>query len=158
VSYVDKHLQPGETVVYRTTVTWLVYLPAVVFLVLAVAAYVAIAWLAPAEDAAQARVVAPLAGGLFLAVAAIAWLKGFLRRLSTELAVTDRRVITKVGLIRRTTMEMNLSKVESVVVDQGVLGRLLDYGTVIVKGTGGGLEPLSMIDGPLEFRSRITAG
>jgi uncharacterized membrane protein YdbT with pleckstrin-like domain len=102
--------------------------------------------------------VAPLAGGLFLAIAVIAWLKGFLRRLSTELAVTDRRVITKVGLIRRTTMEMNLSKVESVVVDQGVLGRMLDYGTVIVKGTGGGLEPLSMIDGPLDFRSRITAG
>jgi hypothetical protein len=48
--------------------------------------------------------------------------------------------------------------VESVVVDQGVLGRMLDYGTVIVKGTGGGLEPLSMIDGPLDFRSRITAG
>jgi uncharacterized membrane protein YdbT with pleckstrin-like domain len=144
VSYVDRHLQPGETVIHRTAVHWIVYVPAAVFLAAAVGAAVA--------------QVNPIAIAILLAVALVFWLNGWIRRLSTELAVTDRRVITKVGLIRRTTMEMNLSKVESVVVDQGILGRILDFGTVVVKGTGGGTEPLSNIDRPLDFRSRITAG
>ena len=60
-----------------------------------------------------------------------------------------RRIVIKTGLIRRTTMEMNRSKVESVAVHQGIMGRLFDYGTVVVKGTGGGMEPLSTIEHPL---------
>ena len=95
---------------------------------------------------------------MLIALAALDWLRAFLRRVSTELAVTDRRIVIKVGLIRRTTMEMNRSKVESVAVHQGIWGRLLDYGTVVVKGTGGGVEPLKNIDRPLDFRSEITAG
>jgi uncharacterized membrane protein YdbT with pleckstrin-like domain len=135
LSYVDRHLQPGETVIYRTTVHWIVYAPATAVLR-----------------------VNPIATAILLALALVLWLNGWIRRLSTELAVTDRRIITKIGLIRRTTMEMNRSKVESVVVEQGILGRILDYGTIVVKGTGGGMEPLSGIDRPLDFRSRITAG
>lgn len=144
MSYVDRHLQAGETVIYRTAVHWIVYTPAAIFLVAAIAAAIL---------RVDSMVTAIL--GVF---AVLAWLSGWLRRLSTELAVTDRRVITKVGLIRRTTMEMNLSKVESVVVEQGILGRILNYGTIIVKGTGGGMEPLSTIDRPLDFRGKITAG
>jgi uncharacterized membrane protein YdbT with pleckstrin-like domain len=144
VSYVDRHLQAGETVIHRTAVHWIVYVPAAAFLVVAIGAAIA--------------QVNPIATAVLLALALVLWLNGWIRRLSTELAVTDRRVITKVGLIRRTTMEMNLSKVESVVVDQGILGRIFDYGTVVVKGTGGGMEPLATIDRPLDFRSRITAG
>jgi uncharacterized membrane protein YdbT with pleckstrin-like domain len=144
VSYVDSHLQAGETVVYRTAVHWIVYGPAAVCLGAAIGAALA--------------QINPMAAAVLLAGALVLWLNGWIRRLSTELAVTDRRVITKVGLIRRTTMEMNLSKVESVVVDQDILGRFLDYGTIVVKGTGGGMEPLATIDRPLDFRSRITAG
>jgi uncharacterized membrane protein YdbT with pleckstrin-like domain len=144
VSYVDKHLQAGETVIYRTAVHWIVYAPAAVLLF--------------AATAAAILGVDPMITVFLGAFAALAGLSGWIRRLSTELAVTDRRVITKIGLIRRTTMEMNRSKVESVVVEQGILGRLLDYGTVIVKGTGGGMEPLSTIDRPLDFRGKITAG
>jgi uncharacterized membrane protein YdbT with pleckstrin-like domain len=144
VSYVDKHLQAGETVIYRTAVHWIVYTPAVVFLVAAIAAAI--------------LRMDPMITVFLGALAILAWLSGWIRRVSTELAVTDRRVITKVGLIRRTTMEMNRSTVESVVVEQGILGRILDYGTIIVKGTGGGMEPLSTIDRPLDFRGKITAG
>ena len=80
-----------------------------------------------------------------------------LTRLGDELAVTDRRVIYKSGLLARHTLEMNRSKVESVDVDQSILGRIFGFGTIIVRGTGGSLEPIRMISDPLTFRSHITA-
>lgn len=153
MSYVDRHLQPGESVIYRTTVHWIVYAPAAPFLVAAIGVWVAF----PTVDSAFAT-AKPYLADVLLALAVLDWLRAFLRRVSTELAVTDRRIVIKVGLVRRTTMEMNRSKVESVVVQQGIWGRLLDYGTVVVKGTGGGIEPLKNIDRPLAFRSEITAG
>ena len=66
-------------------------------------------------------------------------------------------MIYKKGLIRRQTNEMNMDKVESVDVDQSILGRLLNYGDITIRGTGVGLEPLHDIDAPLEFRNRVTA-
>ena len=153
MSYVDRHLQPGESVLYRTTVHWIVYAPAALFLIATIGVWVAF----PTTDSAFAT-AKPYLADVLIALAALDWLRAFLRRVSTELAVTDRRIVIKVGLIRRTTMEMNRSKVESVAVHQGIWGRLLDYGTVVVKGTGGGVEPLKNIDRPLDFRSEITAG
>jgi uncharacterized membrane protein YdbT with pleckstrin-like domain len=82
--------------------------------------------------------------------------RAFIRRASTELAVTDQRVIYKTGLLARHTLEMNRGKVESVAVDQTLLGRLFGYGTVIVRGTGSTLEPIRNISDPLTFRSYIT--
>jgi len=91
-------------------------------------------------------------------LAAISWLPAFIRRWTTELAVTNRRIVFKSGLFRRHTMEMNMSKVESVDVDQSVMGRILDYGTVTIRGTGGGIEPMRNIANPIAFRNRVTAG
>jgi uncharacterized membrane protein YdbT with pleckstrin-like domain len=81
-----------------------------------------------------------------------------IRRVTTELAVTDRRVIYKTGVFQRHSMEMNVSKVETVGVNQSILGRILGYGTVVVRGTGGSFEPIPYIGDPLNFRSHITAG
>jgi uncharacterized membrane protein YdbT with pleckstrin-like domain len=66
-------------------------------------------------------------------------------------------VISKRGFITRNTAEMNMDKIESVQVDQSVLGRLLDYGTVTVLGTGQGLEPIKRVAAPIAFRNAITA-
>jgi uncharacterized membrane protein YdbT with pleckstrin-like domain len=74
----------------------------------------------------------------------------------TEIAVTNRRVIYKKGLIRRQTNEMNMDKVESVQIDQSILGRMLDYGDVTILGTGEGFETLRTIAGPIELRNNIT--
>jgi uncharacterized membrane protein YdbT with pleckstrin-like domain len=74
----------------------------------------------------------------------------------TEIAVTNRRVIYKKGFISRRTNEMNMNKVESVQVDQSILGRMLDYGTVTIFGTGEGFETLRTIAGPIELRNSIT--
>jgi uncharacterized membrane protein YdbT with pleckstrin-like domain len=73
----------------------------------------------------------------------------------TEIAVTDRRVIYKKGLIRLKTNEMNTDKVESVQVGQSVLGRMFDFGTVKILGTGEGLETLHTIANPIKLRNSI---
>ena len=76
----------------------------------------------------------------------------------TEITVTNRRVIYKKGLIRRQTNEMNMDKVESVRIEQSILGRMLDYGSVTILGTGEGFETLRTIPSPIELRNSIITG
>ena len=71
---------------------------------------------------------------------------------TSEFAITNKRIITKIGLIRIKTMELNIPKVESVNVDQGILGRILGYGAISIVGTGGSRETFCKISKPLEFR------
>lgn len=74
---------------------------------------------------------------------------------TSEFAITNKRVIIKVGLISRRTLEMNLNKIESVNVNQGILGRMLGYGTIVIVGTGGTKEPFAGISDPLGFRKKF---
>ena len=74
---------------------------------------------------------------------------------TSEFAITTKRIIIKVGLISRKTLEMNLQKIETVNVDQGILGRILGYGTITVVGTGGTRESFPRICNPLEFRKKF---
>lgn len=74
---------------------------------------------------------------------------------TSEYAITNKRVIIKIGLFSRKTLEMNLQKIESVNVLQGVLGRMLGYGTIVIVGTGGTREPFSYIKNPLKFRKQF---
>jgi len=78
-----------------------------------------------------------------------------LRRATSEFAVTNKRVIVKVGLVTRRTVELNLSKVESVGVDQGLAGRVFGFGTIVVQGTGGTREAFPDIANPLGFRRAV---
>ncbi|MEI6647846.1 MAG: PH domain-containing protein [bacterium] len=74
---------------------------------------------------------------------------------TSEFAITNKRIIIKVGLISRRTLEMNLSKIESVNVNQGILGRILGFGTIVVIGTGGTKEPFAQISDPMAFRKKF---
>ena len=76
-------------------------------------------------------------------------------RNATEMTVTNKRVFVKVGLAARRTIELLLSRVESIGVEESVMGRMLGYGTVIVHGTGGTPEVFNMIAHPLEFRTQV---
>lgn len=153
MGYVDRILQPGETVIHRAKLHWLIYWKAVALLVAAAALAVV------AEQRSDELQQGLLYGALaVLALALIAALVAAIRRSSTELAVTDHRVIFKRGLLSRHTIEMNRSKVESVDVDQTLMGRLFGYGTILVRGTGGSLEPLANIEDPLALRNHITVG
>jgi uncharacterized membrane protein YdbT with pleckstrin-like domain len=110
--------------------------------------FLLVAWSNPAGD-----VIAALG-----ALAAISkFLSAWFRRWTTEIAVTDRRVIKR-GFIRRAIMEMNLQKIESVDVNQSVIGRIFDYGTVTIRGVGSSYEPLRLIDAPLKLRGNGDGG
>ncbi len=156
MKYVERVLQPGETVQYRSTVHWIVYAPSILFLIVG-----AIGLAVLVNSGASAFALSPPLPLLLISVGCICGLLSFFhawfKRWTTELAVTNRRIIYKRGFVRRHTIEMNMDKVESVDVDQSFWGRILNYGTIVVHGTGGGLEPLRRIDSPIEFRNGVTA-
>lgn len=149
-SYVDKVLQPNESVLATGHMHWIVYARGVALIVLGL-----ICLLLPITG--SAAILLRVAGGLILIVGLVAFLRSWIRKVTTEVAVTNKRVIKKTGLVQRLTAEMNMDKVESVDVDQSILGRLLDYGTIVIRGTGSGLEGLRYIAKPLALRSAIIA-
>jgi uncharacterized membrane protein YdbT with pleckstrin-like domain len=154
MKYVEQVLQPGETVTYATSLHWLVYLRAIVLLILAILCLI----VSRSVTDGVAALVLEIVAAAFGLLALLSGLGALIRRSTTELAVTDRRVIYKTGIFQRHSMEMNRSKVETVGVNQSILGRILGYGTVMVRGTGGSFEPIPFIGDPLAFRSHITAG
>ncbi|MEI6260849.1 MAG: PH domain-containing protein [Deltaproteobacteria bacterium] len=80
------------------------------------------------------------------------WIAPFIQRATSEFAITTKRVIIKEGLIARRTLEMNLSKIETVNVDQSITGRILNYGSITIIGTGGTHEVFHNIAHPMQFR------
>jgi uncharacterized membrane protein YdbT with pleckstrin-like domain len=152
MSYVDEILQPGEQVAFRTGPSRWLYAPAMLLLIAAVALAV---W--ALRMSSGFGVYALILAAVLAVLAVVLWIPAFMKRWTTELVATDRRVIYKTGLLRRHTIEMNMDKIESVNVDQSIWGRLFNYGTVEIHGTGGGLEPLPSIDAPLAFRNHVTA-
>jgi len=152
MGYVDEILEPGEKVVFKTRLSWTLYGPAIVY------ALIALALTFFSASAAGFGVAVFVVAALAAVAAFVSFLRAWFRRWTTEIAVTDRRVVLKRGFIRRHTVEMNMQKVESVDVDQTQLGRLFNYGTVTIKGTGSTLESFRMIDHPLKLRTAITAG
>ena len=161
MKYVTRVLQPDETVVYATTLHWLVYFRSVVMLLIGIGLIVASQYVGTDNDADWKanlpKTAILIAAGIFLVWAILSALRALIRRSTTELAITDRRVIYKAGLLRRHTIEINRSKVETVGVNQSIMGRLLGFGTVVVRGTGGSFEPIPFIGEPLTFRNHITA-
>ncbi len=148
MGYVDRHLLPGETVIYRARLHPIIFLSTVFFALIGVALLVAgltqpsVSWL---------RYVAVA----FFVVAAWLGVTRWMRRRSSEFVLTDKRVVVKVGVVRRHTLELLLAKVETIGVEQSIRGRLLNYGTIVVTGTGGTKEPFELIAKPLEFRKQV---
>ena len=150
MSYVKSVLQPNEHIIAIGRLHWIIYWRAILCVVLGTVLLL----LEQTSGVGQTVMImtAALVFGLFMVFFLHAW---FIRWI-TEFAVTNRRLIYKRGFINRHTAEMNVDKVESVDVDQSVLGRMLDYGTLHVLGTGQGIEHLHRIAAPLELRSAIT--
>jgi uncharacterized membrane protein YdbT with pleckstrin-like domain len=138
-NYVEANLAPGERILYKSQVHWVVYLAPVLLLSFG------LPWLS----------IGGKSGLAIVAVGLIAGAAAYVRQATSEFAITDKRVIFKTGLFSRKTIEINRARVESVEVDQDIIGRLLNYGTVTVAGTGGTREPFTLIDNPLEFRRMV---
>jgi uncharacterized membrane protein YdbT with pleckstrin-like domain len=140
LSYIEKNLMAGETVVYRAKLHWAVFRGAVAWAVLGVVMF--------------AGKAAP--GGAFcLVMAVVVGALAYLNLIGSEFGVTNKRVMIKVGLIRRQSLETLLNKVEGVSVDQGLLGRVLGFGTISVNGTGSTKTPFKGIENPMEFRRAV---
>ena len=145
-SYVQNDLNPGERIVYEASLHWMIYLGPV--LLLGVGIVMSVPGLG----------FGAMSGGLAMLGVALLWmLISYIRQRTSEFAVTDKRVIIKLGWLSRRTIEINMSRVESVQVDQDILGRFLNYGTITVIGTGGTKEPFTLIDDPLAFRRAVQA-
>jgi uncharacterized membrane protein YdbT with pleckstrin-like domain len=151
MSYVEKNLLPGEQVVYRTGLHWIALLAPIVFLGLAFA-FALWSMLRPQDQASgPIRVF----GLVILCVALLVFLVKLVYFRSAEFAVTSKRVMLKVGWMRRHSLELILSKVEAISVDQNFRGRVFGYGTITITGTGGTKETFESLAHPFEFRSQV---
>jgi len=149
MSYVQRVLQSGEKVRHVSSIHWIVYWPGAAVALLTVVAF----WFSETRHLTGFWRYSAYA---FLLVAVVLLVQEWLQWWVTEIAVTNRRVIYKTGLIQRQTNEMNMDKVESVQINQSILGRMLDFGTVTILGTGEGFETLRTIASPMELRNSIT--
>ncbi|MEQ8315655.1 MAG: PH domain-containing protein [Gammaproteobacteria bacterium] len=144
MGYVSNNLLPEEDIIHLGKVHWFVLVPGFIFLIIGFN-------VAPIEDES---------GGMFF-IGFLMVLYGFVRTIdaiikiyTTELAITSKRVIAKIGLIRRETIELNHNKVESFKVDQSILGRIFGFGTLTINGTGGVQTPIKTVTNPLDFRRK----
>ena len=154
VSYVSKNLQPDERLLRMGRLHWIVYLRPLVLAAVCIVCLLQYASDRHSKDFAAGLLIA---GVLFGVLAAITFVRAWFRNWTTELAVTNRRIVYKRGFIRRQSIEMNMEKVETVAVRQSLLGRLLNYGTVDVKGTGQSIEHLHRISRPVAVRNAVMA-
>lgn len=151
--YIDEILQPGEKVLYSTNAHWMFYLPAIAAWIVAL-----VLLILSRTTITEGIILLCLSASAIVAIAALYWtVKAWFHRWTTETDVTNLRVVHKTGFIKRRTFEMSLDKVESVDVNQSILGRLLDYGDVTILGVGEGKQIISTIASPLAFRNSITA-
>ncbi len=123
-SYIDANLTNNERVILRAKVSWWSQIWMLLF----------------------GTILITVGFGLILIIIAV------LRVMTTELALTNKRVIAKTGFIRRDTVELRLDRVEGLMVSQDIIGRMLNYGTVVVTGTGGIKTPIPFISNPIDFR------
>jgi uncharacterized membrane protein YdbT with pleckstrin-like domain len=149
---------------YDTRHHWIVLIwPLLMFLLLAALGFGAFGEVAAARSGRGFLVDAPanevhafeIAGGVLLVIALVALVWGFTKRNATEKAVTNKRVLIKTGLGNRRTLDVMLSRVESIGVEESFWGRMLGYGSV--RGTGGTPESFVMISHPQEFRRSVQA-
>ena len=169
MSYVDKTLMQGESVVYRARLHASSLLPQLISLTFAVL------WLAVCifgdelfaaifsddpfgTNTSSVRWVQWMFGvgmAVWVIGALFALLGAIIRVLTSEFAVTNQRVVAKTGALRRQTTELLLRKIESAQVNQSILGRMLNHGTVVLSGTGSTLEAFRSIADPLEYRRQV---
>jgi uncharacterized membrane protein YdbT with pleckstrin-like domain len=151
--YIDDILQPGEKVLYSTNAHWIFYLPAIAAWIVAI-----LLFLLSRQTTTEGIMLMWLSAAAVVGIVALYWTaKAWFHRWTTETDVTNMRVVHKTGFIKRRTFEMSLDKVESVDVNQSILGRILNYGDVTVRGVGEGAETIKTIASPLDFRNHITA-
>jgi membrane protein YdbS with pleckstrin-like domain len=145
MSYIDRNLLDGEQIVFRTRLHWLLFMGPVL---LTVVVLLPLAWWLN-RSSVSALAAVPLG------IAVMALLTAYIRRQSSDFAVTNKRVMMKAGVFRTRSIELLLGKIEAITVDQGLLGRIFGYGDIVLTGSGGTREPFAGIQSPLAFRRAV---
>lgn len=140
-SYIDSNLVKGERVLYEAHYHWSVWMQPILVIIFGLLACMP-------EDVHTL-------GFFFTAIGFMYLIGTFLKVATDEFAVTTQRLIIKTGVIRRTTLELNLRKVETISVSQGLLDRIFGGGTLECRGTGSTLSKISNIEEPYEFRKAV---
>ena len=152
MGYIHKSLLDGEEIIYLTRRHKIIFTWPVIWLLLSAILF-GVKWVYVFRPEIDFALM--IFSGIFLAVGLIHTLVVWVKYLCAEFGITNQRVIVKEGFLKRKTSEVFLKSVESVQVDQSLWGRMLNFGTIIVSGTGGANDPLSMIRAPLEFKKQV---
>ena len=157
MKYIEANLTANETILAYARVHWFVYVSGVVTGLVG-SVFLFLTWdLARGKPpSAGPYLIFGVVGSWLIIVAVYKLLRAWLRVRFTELAVTSQRVVAKFGWIGRRTVELNHNMVESITVYQGLMGRVFNFGTLTIRGTGGGQTPVPTIAHPLEFRRVVT--
>jgi uncharacterized membrane protein YdbT with pleckstrin-like domain len=163
MSYVEKHLMDGESVAYATGLHWVVLVGPLLLTLVFGAPGIALLILSVSKQSggstgsqfSTGSEFTMIGGAALLVLAIVILARGILMRSAVQMAVTNKRVIARVGVFTRRTVDLLLSRVESVGVQESVMGRMLGYGTVVIRGTGGTPESFDTIASPLEFRTQV---
>ncbi len=157
--YIRSVLMPGEEVVFATSLHWVVYMPGLIGIGMGVGfglwGVPYLVGLLPLEFASPLRQPLRYVAMLYTVLACAQLLLAALRQSGTELVITDRRVMAKFGIISRTTYEISLNKIEGANLKQSAIGRLLGFGTIIVRGVGANMRPILWIDSPAAFQGAL---
>lgn len=150
MSFIEDNLISDEEIIYQTEISWFIYLTSIIWAALAVLVFT-YGKFALNMPSTFITIIA-----LFLVIIAVVkFCNAFIHQACTEIGITNKRMVAKFGFIARETLEIPLNRIESVTIDQSVIERLTNCGTVAVHGTGQMLAPVKFIDSPLEFRNQL---
>ena len=139
MGYVEANLLPDEKLVHKATLHWLIFWKALLVTALGIVFVV----------------IQPAIGLMVVVIGLVMFLPPWIARRTSEFGVTTKRVIVKTGLVQRRTLELLLRQIEAISVDQGLMGRVFNYGSITLSGTGGVREVFHNIAAPLELRRHI---
>ncbi len=151
MGYVTSNLMPEEEVIYLGSIHWFIFAPSLILFLVGISLF-GVDTGVSLFGVDTFKELGPIIGWIVIFFSLGSLANALITKFSTELAVTTKRVIAKVGFISRKTVELNHSKVESFTVEQNIPGRIFDFGTIEINGTGGGKNAIRNIDSPLEFR------
>jgi membrane protein YdbS with pleckstrin-like domain/DNA-directed RNA polymerase subunit RPC12/RpoP len=155
--YIHKNLMPGEVVTGTATLHWVIYLQIVYAAIIGLFVDCFFYFVCSQGGNSRGDIILLTVFLILVEIVLVgaAALGPCINMKTAEFAVTNKRVLMKCGFINRRSVEIMLTKVESITVNQGILGRILDFGTIIVGGTGGTKDPFHNIAAPLKFRQKI---
>ena len=157
MAYIQNNLIDGEKVLYHAQLHWVALLRHIMVVLLLIAAAIALLYLASQNPSAHNADLMKGISYVLVSISIIPIFAGAMKRSSLEFAVTNKRVVMQRGADERNIVEMFLNKIENIGIDQSIYGRMLDYGTVVIRSTGGSLEQFPFVAAPLELKRKIQA-